>query len=59
VNEHHLLDKAHKNITSAGDTIESLMGTRTRAIQRTLKGVETSTSADAKLILPEITGGEE
>ena len=54
-----LLDKAHKNITSAGDTIESLMGTRTRAIQRTLKGVETSTSADAKLILPEIAGVEE
>lgn len=49
-----LLDKAHKNITSAGDTIESLMGTRTRAIQRTLKGVETLTQSETKLILPEI-----
>ena len=35
-----LLDKAHKNITTAGDTIETLMGTRTRAIQRILKDVE-------------------
>jgi DNA recombination protein RmuC len=54
-----LLDKAHKNITTAGDTIESLMGTRTRAIQRTLKGVESISTADAKLILPDITGAEE
>lgn len=50
-----LLDKAHKNITTAGDTIETLMGTRTRAIQRTLKGVETSTQADATLLIPEVS----
>lgn len=53
-----LLDKAHKNITTAGDTIESLMGTRTRAIQRTLKGVESISAADAKLILPNIDTDE-
>ncbi|OSZ82912.1 DNA recombination protein RmuC [Chitinophagaceae bacterium IBVUCB1] len=49
-----LLDKAHKNITSAGNTIESLMGTRTRAIQRTLRGVESISATDANLILPSI-----
>ncbi len=49
-----LLDKAHKNITTAGDTIESLMGTRTKAIQRRLKDVETLTQTETKLILPEI-----
>lgn len=50
-----LLDKAHKNINVASDTLESLMGTRTRAIQRTLKGVEALTQAETKLILPEPT----
>lgn len=48
-----MLDKAHKNLTSASDTIEALMGTRTKAIQRTLKGVEALTQAETKLILPE------
>lgn len=49
-----LLDKAHKNINAASDTIESLMGTRTRAIQRTLKGVETLSQVETNLILPEV-----
>ena len=49
-----LLDKAHKNINAASDTIESLMGTRTRAIQRTLKGVETLSQMETNLILPEV-----
>jgi DNA recombination protein RmuC len=53
-----LLDKAHKNITTAGDTIETLMGTRTRAIQRTLKGIETASQTDAKLILPDISNND-
>lgn len=53
-----LLDKAHKNINAASDTIESLMGTRTRAIQRTLKGVEALTQAETKLILPEVAQNE-
>ena len=50
------MDKAHKNITTAGDTIETLMGTKTRAIQRTLKGVESSTQTDATLILQDVAG---
>ena len=55
-----LLDKAHKNITSAGDTIESLMGTRTRAIQRTLKDVESlhPTSPKNELNSGAATGNE-
>ena len=53
-----MLDKAHKNITTASDTIEALMGTRTKAIQRTLKGVETLTQAETNLILPEIKDNE-
>ena len=54
-----LLDKAHKNITTAGDTIETLMGTRTRAIQRTLRGVETLTQVESKEIFPEIAEGND
>ncbi len=53
-----MLTKAHKNITSAGDTIETLMGTRTRAIQRTLKEVQTLTQSETNLILPEVTESE-
>ena len=53
-----LLDKAHKNITTAGDTIETLMGTRTRAIQRTLKGVETSTQVESADIIGDLNEGK-
>lgn len=53
-----MLDKAHKNLTSASDTIETLMGTRTRAIQRSLKGVEALTQAETKLILPEVASND-
>ena len=36
-----LLEKAQKNLHSASDTLEEVMGTRTRAIQRRLRQVET------------------
>ena len=36
-----VLDKAQKQLQSAGENIEKLIGTRTRAINRTLKTVET------------------
>ena len=52
-----LLDKAHKNITTAGDTIESLMGTRTRAIQRTLRSVETLTQVESADIISDLNEG--
>jgi len=53
-----LLDKAHKNITTAGDQIESLMGTRTRAIQRSLKSVEAISQSESNLILPETSSND-
>jgi len=35
-----LLDKVQKQISSAGETIDQLKGTRTRAIQRQLRDVQ-------------------
>lgn len=48
-----LLEKAHKNIQAAGDTIELLQGTRTKAIARKLRDVQSLSADDAALILPE------
>lgn len=45
-----LLEKAHKNLNTAGNAIEELMGTRTRAIQRQLRDVER---------LPELNEGDD
>lgn len=53
-----MLEKARKNISSAGDTIEELMGKRTRAINRTLKGVEALPAAESQKILPDISSNE-
>ena len=36
----NLLDKAHKQIQTADNTLSELVGRRTRAINRTLRGVE-------------------
>ena len=40
------LNKAQKNITQAGNAIETLVGTRTRAINRSLREVQTYTGDD-------------
>ncbi len=48
-----MLLKAQKNINQASDNIESLIGTRTKAIQRTLRNVEALSLGETKLILPE------
>jgi len=48
-----MLEKAQKNIQTASNQIDEVMGKRTRAIQRKLKSVETLSSAEANLILPE------
>ncbi len=48
-----LLEKAHKNIQAAGDTIELLQGTRTKAISRKLRDVQSLSADDAALILPD------
>ena len=49
-----MLEKAQKNIQTASNQIDEVMGKRTRAIQRKLKSVETISSAEASLILPEV-----
>jgi DNA recombination protein RmuC len=53
-----MLEKAQKNIQTASNQIDEVMGKRTRAIQRTLKGVEALGEAEAKALLPEISNHE-
>ena len=45
-----MLDKAQKQIQTADKTLEEIVGKRTRAINRTLRGVEELGDADAVLI---------
>ncbi len=49
-----MLEKAQKNIHTASNQIDEVMGKRTRAIQRKLKSVETLSDPETKLILPEL-----
>jgi len=49
-----LLEKAQKNLQTAGGQIEEVLGIRTRAIQRKLKDVDTLGTQEARAILPEI-----
>lgn len=49
-----LLEKAQKNLQTAGGQIEEVLGTRTRVIQRKLKDVDTLGDREARTILPEI-----
>jgi DNA recombination protein RmuC len=53
-----LLDKAQKNIQTGLDQLENVVGVRTRAIQKRLKGVEMLNSEDAQNILPELLSDE-
>ena len=53
-----LLDKAQKQITSAGETIDQLKGTRTRAIQRQLRDVQVLPETEDSQ-LPELPAGED
>ena len=53
-----LLDKAQKNIQTGLNQLEDVVGARTRAIQRKLKGVELLNSEEVQQILPELTNGE-
>ena len=50
-----MLDKAHKNIHTGLGQLDDVMGKRTRAIQRSLRNVETLSESEAKKILPEIS----
>lgn len=51
-----LLEKAQKNLHSASDTVDELLGKRSRAITRKLKNVEALPAAEAQQLLPEING---
>ena len=53
-----LLEKAQKNIQRGLNDLDNLSGTRTRAIQRQLKTVESLDEAKTDLILPQITGDD-
>ena len=53
-----LLDKAHKHISNAGETIEKLQGTRTRAINRKLREIQALPQTESSKILPEISSNE-
>lgn len=50
-----LMDKAQKNIRTGLNQLDDVMGIRTRAIQRKLKGVEALTEEDTQRILPDLT----
>ena len=54
-----LLEKAQKNIHAAGDTVDELLGKRTKAISRKLKAVEAMPAVEAQKILPDLTGQED
>lgn len=53
-----LMQKAQKNIQTGLDQLDDVMGKRTKAIQRKLRGVESLDEAEAKLILPEVTDAD-
>ena len=49
-----MLEKAHKQIQTADNTLAEIVGRRTRAINRTLRGVEElSNTTDTPLALEE------
>jgi len=49
-----MLEKAQRNIQTASGQIDEVLGTRTRAIQRRLKDVDTLNEQEARAIIPEI-----
>ncbi len=49
-----MMEKAQKNIQTGLNQLDDVMGKRTRAIQRKLKGVEVLSEVETKNILPEI-----
>lgn len=49
-----IMEKAQKNIQTGLNQLDDVMGKRTRAIQRKLKGVEALSETETKSILPEL-----
>jgi len=54
-----LMQKAQKNIQTGLNQLDGVVGTRTRAIQRTLKGVEALDAADSGTVLSLVAEDEE
>jgi DNA recombination protein RmuC len=50
-----LLEKAQSNIQTGLNQLDNVVGVRTRAIQRKLKGVETLNDTDAPILLSDVT----
>lgn len=53
-----MLDKAQKNIQVGLNQLEDVVGVRTRAIQKRLRGVDTISNEDISKIFPELTSEE-
>lgn len=53
-----LLDKAQKNIQTGLNQLDDVVGTRTRAIQRQLKGVETLKEVDETIEISGMNGAQ-
>jgi DNA anti-recombination protein RmuC len=51
-----MLEKAQKNLHTATDQLDELVGKRTKAIQRRLRDVETLPQGEAAIYLPEMPG---
>jgi len=49
-----LIEKVQKNLQTGLDDLDTLVGTRTKAIQRKLKSVEKLSEIDSSSILPEL-----
>lgn len=55
-----MLEKAQKNIQTASNQIDEVMGKRTRAIQRRLKDVEVLSDTESQLLIPDsLDNGDE
>jgi DNA recombination protein RmuC len=54
-----LLEKAQKNISTASGAIDELLGTRTNAINRKLRDIQSLPAIESSKILPEIGTGEQ
>ena len=49
-----LLEKVQKNLNTASSQLEEVMGKRTKAIQRSLRGVEALPASESQKLLPEL-----
>lgn len=50
-----MLEKVQKNLNTASSQLEEVMGKRTKAIQRSLRGVEALPAGESRKLLPELS----